>query len=165
MIFIGYQGIGKSTLAGKKAINKCIDLESGNFWVNGKRAEDWYVPYCNIALDLSSQGYNVFTSSHKEVREYLGEVGGEKIAIIKPSYELKDEWIGRLKERYETSKLDKDFKAWKNAEDRYETNIEEMVKDAIRYGFYTITIEDMNYDLRKIVKHFVRDVTGENVED
>jgi len=165
MIFIGYQGIGKSTLAGKKAINKCIDLESGNFWVNGKRADDWYVPYCNIALDLSSQGYNVFTSSHNVVREYLGEVGGEKIAIIKPAYELKDEWIGRLKERYESSKLDKDFKAWKNAEDRYETNIEEMVKDAIRYGFYTITIEDMNYDLRKIVKHFVRDVTGENVED
>lgn len=28
MIYIGYQGIGKSSISGK---NKCIDLESENF--------------------------------------------------------------------------------------------------------------------------------------
>lgn len=58
MIFIGYQGIGKSTLAG---YNRYIDLESGNFWINGKRDENWYIPYCNIAEHLSEQGYRVHT--------------------------------------------------------------------------------------------------------
>lgn len=33
MIIIGYQGIGKSTLAHED--NKYIDLESGNFWYQG----------------------------------------------------------------------------------------------------------------------------------
>lgn len=37
MIIIGYQGIGKSTLA--KNSLKYIDLESGNFWINGERDE------------------------------------------------------------------------------------------------------------------------------
>ena len=69
MIIIGYQGIGKSTLA--KNSLKYIDLESGNFWINGERDEQWYKPYCNIANHLSAQGYTVFTSSHKEVREEL----------------------------------------------------------------------------------------------
>ena len=36
MIVIGYQGIGKSSLAGRD--HKYVDLESGNFWVDGKRA-------------------------------------------------------------------------------------------------------------------------------
>ena len=40
MIIIGYQGIGKSTLAGH---NSVIDLESGNFWNDGKRIDDWYI--------------------------------------------------------------------------------------------------------------------------
>ena len=52
MIVIGYQGIGKSSLAGRN--NIFIDLESGNFWVDGKRADDWYKPYCQIAEHLSS---------------------------------------------------------------------------------------------------------------
>ena len=71
MIIIGYQGIGKSSVSG--ADSGCIDLESSNFWNEGVRADDWYIYYCNIALDLSKQGFTVFTSSHKEVREYLLE--------------------------------------------------------------------------------------------
>ena len=67
MIYVGYQGIGKSSIAGK---NKCIDLESGNFWVDGKRDENWYIIYCNIAQHLSEQGYNVFLSSHKLLIDY-----------------------------------------------------------------------------------------------
>ena len=39
MIYVGYQGIGKSSIAGK---HNCIDLESGNFWDNGVRADNWY---------------------------------------------------------------------------------------------------------------------------
>ena len=71
LVIIGYQGIGKSSLAGW---NKCIDLESGNFFVGNKRADDWYIPYCQTALNIANQGYTVFVSSHKEVREFLSTV-------------------------------------------------------------------------------------------
>ena len=145
MIIIGYQGIGKSTLAGK---NNCIDLESGNFWVDGKRAEDWYIPYCQIANHLSEQGYTVFVSSHEVVRREL-EKSKERVVVVCPAIELRDEWVAKLEERYERTGLVKDFKAWKNAEDRYVANIYEIVSS----GFETYCIRHMNYDLREIVKH------------
>ena len=116
MIIIGYQGIGKSTLAGW---SNCIDLESGNFWVDGKRAEDWYIPYCQIANHLSEQGYTVFVSSHEVVRNELKK-SKERVVAICPFVELRNEWVAKLEDRYLTTKLDKDYKAWKNAEDRYD---------------------------------------------
>lgn len=54
-IVVGYQGVGKSTLAYHN--RSVIDLESSNFFVDGKRDEKWYIPYCNIARSLARQGY------------------------------------------------------------------------------------------------------------
>ena len=88
MIVVGYQGIGKSTLTGRDC--KYIDLESGNFWIDGRRADDWYKPYCKIAEHLSEQGYIVFVSSHETVRQYLVENSRELVALVYPSIELKD---------------------------------------------------------------------------
>ena len=143
MIIIGYQGIGKSTLAGK---NNCIDLESGNFWVDGKRADDWYKPYCQIANHLSEQGYTVFTSSHEVVRNELKN-SKEKVFIVFPATWLKDKWIKKLSDRYESTGLIKDFKAWKNAEERYTDNIMELMGS----GFEFYNIKDIDYDLNSIV--------------
>ena len=143
MIIVGYQGIGKSTLAGT---NNCIDLESGNFWVDGKRADDWYKTYCQIANHLSEQGYTVFTSSHEVVRKEL-EKSNEKVFVVFPAINLKDKWIDKLKARYEATGLDKDFKAFANAEDRYKENITELMTGNLK--FYEIT--NMDYDLRTIV--------------
>jgi hypothetical protein len=143
MIIVGYQGIGKSTLAGS---NNCIDLESGNFWVDGKRADDWYKPYCQIANHLSEQGYTVFTSSHEVVRKEL-EKSKEKVFVVFPAINLKDGWINKLRERYEATGLGKDFKALANAEDRYKENISELMMGNLK--FYEIT--DMNYDLKQII--------------
>lgn len=143
MIIVGYQGIGKSTLAGT---NNCIDLESGNFWVNGKRADDWYIPYCQIANHLSEQGYTVFTSSHEVVRKEL-EKSKEKVYLIFPSIELKDEWIEKLRSRYNTTGLEKDFKALANAEDRYEENIRELEKS----NLMIYEIIGMDYNLLNII--------------
>ena len=143
MIIIGYQGIGKSTLAGR---DKCIDLESSNFWVNGKRAEDWYIPYCQIANHLSEQGYTVFVSSHAVVREELKK-SQEKVIVICPCPDLKDEWIKKLEDRYLYTKLEKDYKAWKNAEDRYLENINELTDGTFTWYY----IPDMNYSLQFIV--------------
>jgi dimeric dUTPase (all-alpha-NTP-PPase superfamily) len=145
MIIIGYQGIGKSTLAGK---NNCIDLESGNFWVDGKRADDWYIPYCQIANHLSEQGYTVFVSSHEVVRNELKK-SKEKVFVVCPSTWLQDKWIKKLSDRYETTGLIKDFKAWKNAEERYADNIMELMGSGLE--FYNI--KDMDYDLKDIVNY------------
>lgn len=149
MIVVGYQGIGKSTLAGK---DNCIDLESGNFWVDGKRADDWYKPYCQIANHLSEQGYTVFVSSHEVVRKEL-EKSKEDVVIIYPSHTLKYQWIEKLKTRYENTQLEKDYKAWKNAQVMYSQNIEDLadLDRAIKYGFIRYEIGGMTYELRKII--------------
>lgn len=141
MIVVGYQGIGKSTLAGKD--NRYIDLESGNFWVDGKRAEDWYKPYCQIAEHLSQQGYIVFTSSHEVVRKQL-ENSSEIVVLVYPSIALKDEWIKKLDYRYRDSGLEKDYKALMNAKDRYSENIKELIESNIRYR---LILRTMDYDL------------------
>ena len=145
MIVIGYQGIGKSTLAGRN--NRFIDLESGNFWHNGVRPDNWYVFYCQIAEHLSQQGYDVFVSSHEVVRNRLKKYSNEQLCVIFPSVELKDEWINKLKKRFESSKLEKDYKAWMNAEDRYVENIQELKNSGINY----IELKDINYSLENIL--------------
>lgn len=147
MIVIGYQGIGKSTLAGRD--NRYIDLESSNFWVDGKRAEDWYKPYCQIAEHLSKQGYIVFTSSHEVVRKQL-ENSDEAVVLAYPSVGLKDAWIDKLEKRYKESGLDKDYKALMNAKDRYEENIKELNKSDIRCK---LAFVDIDYDLEAALIH------------
>ena len=142
MIYVGYQGIGKSSISGK---NNCIDLESGNFWVDGKRIDDWYKIYVNIAEHLSNQGYNVFMSSHKVVRDELNNRGIEFKAIC-PSLALKEQWINRLQERFDRTQSTKDFKALKNAEEMYEENIKDLTSER-----NTIIITNIDYDLNDLI--------------
>ena len=146
MIVIGYQGIGKSTLAGK---NNCIDLESGNFWVDGNRNHDWYKAYCQIAVHLHRQGFIVMTSSHEVVREYFKEIMTSEdrnaTFVCYPDLWLKNAWINKLEERYQATRLDKDFKAWKNAEARFSDNINELMTS----GFKSIVLETMRYNLEE----------------
>lgn len=147
MIIVGYQCIGKSTLS--NMCLKYIDLESGSFWHDGKRPDDWYIYYCQIAEHLSKQGYNVFVSSHEPVRKFLKN-SSERVIAIAPSVELKDQWIEKLKNRYETSKLDKDYRAYMNAVDRYTENIEEIAKDCD-----TIFIRSMTYDIESLIEAYL----------
>ena len=145
MIISGYQGIGKSSLAGK---NNCIDLESGNFWIDGERADDWYKVYCQIANHLSEQGYVVFVSSHEVVRKEL-EKSKEQVFVIFPAIDLKDQWIAKLQNRYDKTKLDKDYRALMNAKDRYKENITELMQGNLK--FYEIT--RINYHLDDIIDY------------
>ena len=149
MVIVGYQGIGKSTLANSNL--RYIDLESSNFFVDGKRSDDWYIIYCNIAVNLSKQGYHVFTSSHEVVRKELAKRDVDKM-IVCPCIELKDEWIKKLKIRYELSNPDekeKNYKAYMNALDRYEDNILELMNEK---DFEICIITDMNYDLYNTIE-------------
>lgn len=148
MIVIGYQGIGKSTLAGRE--RRYIDLESGNFWVNGKRAEDWYKPYCQIAEHLSKQGYTVFVSSHEVVRKQLEDTR-ETVVVVYPAINLRDYWVDKLHERYMDSGLEKDYKALKNAEERFDENIRDLEGSSFAYK---LVIEKPSYDLEVMLVHF-----------
>ena len=142
MIYVGYQGIGKSSISGK---NNCIDLESGNFWVDDKRVDDWYKIYVNIAKHLSNQGYKVFMSSHKVIREELNNRGID-FTVVCPSLKLKEQWIKRLQQRYDKSQLEKDYKALMNAKECYEENIEDLLQEN-----HIIQIQDINYDLNYLI--------------
>lgn len=147
MIISGYQGIGKSTLAGR---DRFIDLESGNFWIGGKRADDWYIPYCNIALHLSSQGYKVFISSHKLVRDYLASLPKtEELVVVYPSLELKSDWICKLAVRYERTNLEKDYKSLMNAKNCYADNITDLMNQV---NFGHIEIKSMDYNLQDLIE-------------
>ena len=141
MIYIGYQGIGKSSISG----NKNIDLESSNFWVDNERVENWFKIYCNIAEHLSNQGFNVFMSSHKIIREEFNRRGTKFIAIC-PSLELKEKWLKRLEERYNKSKSEKNFKALKNAEQCYEENIIDLMQED-----EVINIQNIDYNLEDLL--------------
>ena len=148
MIIIGYQGIGKSSVSGVQ--NNCIDLESSNFWHEGKRPDDWYIYYCNIAVDLSKQGFTVVVSSHKEVRDYLVNFMNETyIVCVFPELYLKDEWIQRLQTRFDNDPSEKNFKALMNAKDRYIESVTEMeFSGHLYYG-----IDRIDYDLLSIVDY------------
>ena len=148
LIIIGYQGIGKTTHAGK---DNCVDLESSLFYLDGKRPERWWVYYCEVALSLANQGYTVFTSSHKEVRDYLftaslpEHVG--KVCVFCPTKLMKDEWIQRLEGRYKRTGSRKDYRALMNAKERFEENIVELVTDSSEHGIPVYQPSAMDYDL------------------
>lgn len=151
MIIIGYQGIGKSTLVRQNPGRKFIDLESTNFWVDGKRAENWYIVYCQLAMDLSSQGFIVFTSSHKEVRNWFIENGkGERIYTCSPDITLKEQWIAKLQQRYAVSKLEKDRKAMLNAEQCFIENVTDIQSDGEKMSG-NIIIHQNYYDLKVLI--------------
>ncbi len=147
MVIVGYQGIGKSTLA-QNTIGY-IDLESSNFWVDGQRSGDWHIVYCNIAEHLSNQGYDVFVSSHEVVRRELAKRDDLKKLIVCPSVELKDDWIEKLRLRFEEDKSDKNYKAFMNALDRYEENVQELLSEE---GFEIRVIDNIEYYLLDVMR-------------
>lgn len=161
MIIIGYQGIGKSTLVKNDLLHQYIDLESGNFWIPEKvinndakegsmfRDQYWYLAYVNIAEDLSRQRFRVFVSSHEPVRKRLQQ-SKELVVAIRPDLDLKDQWLQRLKDRYENSHLDKDYKAYMNAVERFDDNIKEIDRDV----YNIIPITSMTYNIDQLILNF-----------
>lgn len=145
MIIIGYPGIGKSSISNSDT--RCIDLESSNFFVDDKRPDDWYKYYVQIAQHLSAQGYTVFVSSHKVVRDELKATNAEDVAVCFPNTNLKEQWLERLYDRYKRTRLDKDLRAAMNVEQNYLSNIVELHDEAIKNGWMMIAIGTTNYDL------------------
>jgi len=157
MIVIGYQGIGKSTLASKR--DGIIDLESSNFKIDGERDENWYIIYCRIAVSLACQGYIVLISSHEcvrsELRKYNPNNPKDKytVVIICPHYALEDQWIQRLHNRYIQDRSDKNYAAWKDAETHFADSIQSMTRDVV---FSIILLDSMDYDLGGLIMSLYR---------
>lgn len=178
MIITGYQGIGKSTLASKN--DKIIDLESGCFWktndfvnldtaqehpdytiedVERSRPKDWYIYYCQMAEHLSKQGYIVFVSCHPVVREYLSQKSTEPFCAIFPAKKIKYAWLDRLSKRYNASKLEKDLRALRQAENSYDTDISRLCFECqhdVDYYHNFVMIDDIDYDLQECVDRLIK---------
>lgn len=143
MIFIGYPGVGKSTLAYHNKTT-VIDLESSMYLIDGKREDGMFNQYCTIAENLSRNGLIVMVSSHDDVQSRLKH-SDERVIACFPDESLKEQWIRNLRFRFERSGLDKDKRALERAEEHYVDDIKAL-RDA---GFENIVLEDMNYDLDK----------------
>lgn len=156
MIIVGYPCIGKSTYANSHGYSvgySVIDLESSNFIKDGS----WVESYCNVAIDLSKHGYDVFVSSHDAVRKQLLKSGYKFIFAIYPSLEIKDEWIERLHNRYLNTKLEKDCRAWQRAVSYYDEDVTAFKEDAKHFhGFYEIghEPEGESYDIASVLDEF-----------
>lgn len=171
MIITGYQGIGKSTLAKRR--EDVIDLESSCFWKNDEngnrtRPADWYIYYCQMAEHLSKQGYMVFVSCHPEVREYISNHGTESFCLICPHPSLKDAWINRLRERYHSTGLEKDFRALDHAEKFFDQDIDRLMCECSNNSDWyseAIFLKSINYDLEEMVEYLENRVEAKYFED
>lgn len=142
MIIIGYPGIGKSTLAGR--YKEYIDLESSHFNnVLGEKRSSWYIPYCRVAEDLSRQGYRVFVSCHREVQEYFNK-SNEYVMVIYPAIELKEQWLDKVKKRFENEPSIKNAKALESVDTHYNTHIKSLINSPFENK---LELKDMNYTL------------------
>ena len=147
MIISGYPAIGKSTLAHLSKY-RIIDLESSDFVVNGNRINNWYEIYGKIAARLSAQGYIVFVSCHRLLRNYLKENDVEYF-VIHPSLSLKSKWIKKLEDRYNYGKDPKNKKALDYAKHFYNVDITEIINSESN----RIEIHNINYNLENYISN------------
>ena len=150
MIIIGYPGVGKTSLAGR--YNQYIDLESSNFNdAFGEKPSGWFIPYCKVAEDLSKQGYRVFVSCHKEVQEYFSK-SDEYVMVLYPDIKLKEQWLDRVKERFENDTSKKNKKAMENVEKHWDTQINSLNNSPFEHK---LVLKDMNYILDNEIDNFI----------
>ncbi len=150
MIISAFQGVGKSTLAKDNPL--FIDLESSCF---DKANPNWYLDYCRIAMDLDRQGYIVFVSAHKPVRDYLKQFEYLNYFMIMYAKPLKNYAVSKVKERYEQTQSLKDYNALKRAETSFDSIYDEILKD-FDNGLKVCWITDEKYVLKDLIEAFVK---------
>lgn len=145
MIIMSYPGV-ISEIKDPKYINLDIQL----FYDQGKRICNYNV-YCNIALLLSKQGYNVFVSSNKQIRKILSACDEEYILCIFPSIKLQDKWIKKLEDIYNNTGLDIDYTNLMNAKQYYYRDIKSLLSLSKIPKFKLVVIDDTLYNLKNII--------------
>jgi hypothetical protein len=148
MIISAFQGVGKSTLAKNNV--KYIDLESSCF---DKANSNWYLDYCRVAMDLDRQGYIVFVSAHKPVRDYLKQFEYLNYFMVMYDESLKEYSINKVRERYEQTQSMKDYNALKRAETSFDAIFKEIKEDESN-GLRVCWIKDEHYVLQDLIERF-----------
>ena len=169
MIIVGYPGIGKSSLAGHSIYTNhgeivCIDLESSNFNnTKGNKIKDWYKYYVELVIDLSSQGFIVFVSSHKDVieelvkRETIG-IYPHHTTIIIPNPDYKTAWVDKLQHRLTRTitkniqEYEKNHRAYHHVKDYFDEDMIQLFDYCGKYNINMVQIDPYNYRLEDIVK-------------
>ena len=134
MIVVGYPCVGKSSVCKKNL--RFIDLDYTNF--------NDFQSYVKVALDLERQGYIVFVSCHKAVRDRMRDVD---YLLVYPSLELEEKWIERTEQRYNNDNREKYLKALERVKYLYKHDIntlEDLDKKKI-------VLQSMDYDLEELI--------------
>ena len=169
MIIIGFPAVGKSQYQHYQKVTGdsvtrpiVVDFESSTF---EKTDPNWINSYCNAALDLESQGFTVFVSSHIDVRRKLIYLRQNlqmfnDLFIIYPalSPEMRSHWIDRTYNRYKSVSILKNRKAYERVRDHYDEDIksiEDEVKQGLYQGYYRIETTD-RYNMKDIIDGFER---------
>ena len=151
-IILGYPGIGKSSTC----LNGFVDLESSYFTPYNEKND--FNQYFQVAVSIARQGFNVFVSTHSTVvalfkkmvdsEEMLSQYGIYDVRIICPAKTLKDQWIDRLRKRYEYTKKEKDRRALRRASEHFDEDIDSLVN----CGLIVHQIEKLPYDIRDLLE-------------
>lgn len=93
-IVIGYPGcIG--WVFGK---DRCMYLYTDTFTIDGRLPDKWYEAYCETALCLANQGYQVYINYTEDIFNYFADLLGkygkpwniDEILLLGPSKELRE---------------------------------------------------------------------------
>lgn len=143
-IIVGFPGVGKSSL---KEIG-WIDLKSDCFWVgeegNKIRPQAWYESFCNVAIDLSEQGYNIFVPSHEAVRRYLKSKKVDYI-VVYPHPHLREAWIQKLYSRYQNNPNRETEAAYNAVLEHWDEFMNDLKNEK------SIIISNINYNLKELL--------------
>ena len=159
MIFVGYYGIGKSTLCERNPT--FIDLESKFFrdrnndtgWLGGK--SKGLNNYIWLVKTLNDSGRHVFVSSDGDIRFALlneKDLDRNQIVYICPEKNLKDVWLSKLYKRWVDTSDRKDWFSYIHATKKFKEDIESMEADHIK----TIWIKDAEYDLNDLISGVIK---------
>ena len=162
MVVVGYPGVGKSTLVQHRA--NCIDLESSCF---DKSNTNWYKDYCNVAVDLHKQGNIVLVSNHELVYKELGskeELEQSDLVFIFPCLQLGNDWIMKLRERYEKYSTRKNELAYFRARNNYLQDINSLIHFIKENNYRYCCIDSMHYQLDYIVRRLEEGKTDLNID-
>ncbi len=168
MIFCGYPGIGKTSIAGE-TINghKIVDME---LWRMAcpQFPEKTYKIFINYVEDLMSQGLYVMCPTDNGLRKELEKRNIEYVNVF-PNLTLKNYWLSLAENRYWRG-TNRDLQVYGHIRHFFEENIKELSKHEktikiesnnpnikfVSYGYNVLhKYADFNLDLKKAIETYL----------
>ena len=139
MIFVGYYGVGESVCRESSTIN--LD----NSYFSQVADLNWSDRYVDLAVDLSSHGFNVILSPQEQVQASLNK---KRITYftISPAVTLQDFWTTKLNEQFEASQLKRDYDTYVTCSKSYLDDVRRL-----QHHHHKIIIYEKVYNLGDII--------------